>query len=70
MPEVSAQRKTFDPFRTVNRSISPFVGDLRLQVGVSTNEDRNVFRWESIPLDREGRASGEKDLRSLLGKVG
>src|SRR5438046_2715683 len=30
MPEVSAQRKTLDPFRTVNRSISPFVSDLRL----------------------------------------
>src|ERR1700675_3691708 len=42
MPVVSTQSKTLDPFRTVDRSVSPFVSDLRLQVGVPTYEDRNL----------------------------
>ena len=35
MPKVSAQREALDPFRTVNRAIRPFIGDLRLQERVS-----------------------------------
>src|SRR6266699_2683968 len=50
MPEVSTHRKTLDPFRTVNRSISPFVSDLRLQVGVSTYDDRNARSLRSLSL--------------------
>src|SRR5256885_3955753 len=52
MPEVSTQRKPLDPFRTVNRSISPFVSDLRLQVGVSTYDHRNArsFRSQSLGI--------------------
>src|SRR5207249_4484083 len=44
MPEISAQGKTPDPFRTVNRSIRPFVGNLWLQERVSLDEysDRGV----------------------------
>src|SRR4029077_302798 len=46
MPEISVQGKTSDPFRTVNRSIRPFVGNLRLQEGVSLDEypDSGIFR--------------------------
>src|SRR5947199_4936303 len=29
MPKISAEGETRDPFRTVNRSVRPFVGDLR-----------------------------------------
>ncbi len=41
MPKVRAQRKAFDPFRTINRSVGPFIGDLRLQIGVSPLADPN-----------------------------
>src|SRR6266487_1544005 len=34
MPEVSAQSKTFEPFRAVNGSVSPFIGHLWFQVAI------------------------------------
>src|SRR5438067_12997894 len=38
MPKISAQGKTCDPFRTVNRSIRPIIGNLRLQERVPGQE--------------------------------
>jgi hypothetical protein len=38
MPKVSVQGKTFDRFRTVNGSVRPFIGDLRLQERVSFDD--------------------------------
>src|SRR6266850_7345603 len=38
MPKISAQGKASDPFRTVNRSIRPVIGNLRLQERVPGDE--------------------------------
>src|SRR5213080_4403466 len=38
MPKVSAQGKTFDPVRTVNGSIRPFISDLWLQERISGHD--------------------------------
>src|SRR5207244_8340456 len=39
-----------DPFRTVNRSVGPFIGDLRLQIGVSSHDDPNESSIRSQSL--------------------
>src|SRR5262249_14357381 len=63
MPEVSAQRKTFGPFRAVNRSISPFISNLGLQIGVPTEDDRNARSWRSQSPGIEKRdRKREKDF--------
>src|SRR5207249_1783466 len=62
MPEISAQGKTSDPFRTVNGSVRPFIGDLRLQ-----RVKLGVLRWQNgsrrsilaIPLLALGKAELE-----------
>src|SRR4029453_8776829 len=38
MPPVCAHSKAFDPLRSVNRSVRPFIGGLRQQERVSANE--------------------------------
>ena len=38
MPKISAQGKTFDPFRAVDDSVRPFIGNLRLQERVSLGD--------------------------------
>lgn len=71
MPEVSAQRKAFDPFRAVNHSISPFVGNLGLQIGVSTCDERNASSWRSQSLGIEKSVGKrEKEFASSGTKVG
>ena len=42
MPPVGAQCQTLDPFRTVNRSIGPFIGHFRMQVGISYDAFLNL----------------------------
>src|SRR4029453_19413817 len=37
MPPIRAEGQTFDPFRVVNEPVRPFIGHLRLPVGVSYN---------------------------------
>src|SRR5882724_7574901 len=61
MPEVGAQRKTLDPFRVVNRSISPFIGHLGLQIRVSTDNERNASSWRSRSLGIVKRAGKREE---------
>ena len=35
MPPIGAYRQALEPFRAVNQSVGPFIGDFRLQVGIS-----------------------------------
>src|SRR6266516_3196476 len=49
MPKISAQGKTSDPFRTVNRSVRPFVSNLRLQERVSGQEYPDCGAGECFP---------------------
>ena len=35
MPPIGAYRQALEPFRAVNRSVGPFIGNFRLQVGIS-----------------------------------
>ena len=37
MPPIRAQRQALEPFRAVNDPVRPFIGDFRLQQGISTN---------------------------------
>src|SRR6476646_3129097 len=55
MPKVRAQREAFDPIRTINRSVGPFIGDLRLQIGVSPLDDPNTssVRSQSLRIAKE-----------------
>ena len=75
MPEISAQGKTSDPFRTVNRSIRPFVGNLRLQERVPGQEYPDCGavgcfpRW-IVSADRTSTACGDENLRPGRRKVG
>ena len=70
MPKISAQGKTSDPFRTVNRSIRPFVGNLRLQEGIPGQEypDRGAVgclpRWiaNSDGCDKENLRRGRRKV--------
>ena len=41
MPPIRAERQALDPFRTVNGPVRPFIGDLRVEVGISYNA---IFR--------------------------
>ena len=59
MPKISAQGKASDPFGTVNHSIRPFIGDLRLQERVSDD------------VYSDGGAGGCQSLRivKMAGKI-
>ena len=35
MPPIGAYRQALEPFRAVNHSVGPFIGNFRLQVGIS-----------------------------------
>src|SRR5207249_849363 len=52
MPKVSAQGKTFDPVRTVNRSIRPFISDLWLQERISGRDypDRGAIGSQALGI--------------------
>ena len=74
MPVVGAQRKTLNPFRTVNRSIGPFVSDLRLQVGISTYEELELRACRGSSLGslngRANRGDGREPAGVRSGNVG
>src|SRR5205809_4600944 len=42
MPPIRAQCQALDPFRAVNRSIGPFVGHFRMQIGISYDAFLNL----------------------------
>src|SRR5437762_7586857 len=71
MPKVRAQGKAFDPFWTVNRSVGPFIGDLRLQIGVSSHDDPNESSIRSQSL-RIAKKFGERseEFGACRSKVG
>src|SRR5439155_9453445 len=71
MPKVRAQGKAFDPFWTVNRSVGPFIGNLRLQIGVSSHDDPNESSIRSQSL-RIAKKFGERseEFGACRSKVG
>src|SRR6266536_3622489 len=71
MPKIRAQRKTVNPFRTVYRSVGPFIGDLRLQIGVSSLDDPNESSWRSQSL-RIAKQVGERseEFGACRSKIG
>ena len=64
MPPIRAQRKALEPFRAVNDPVRPFIGDFRLQQGISGNafldlsglgvnlENGSVHLWEVLRARR------------------
>src|SRR5882724_11009397 len=50
MPKVRAQREAFEPFRRVNRSVGPFVSNLRFEERISNHDDRNARSIRSQSL--------------------
>ena len=75
MPEISAQRKASDPFRTVNQSIRPIIGNLRLQERVPGYEYPDCGavgcfpRW-IVSGERTSTACGDENLRLRRREVG
>src|SRR5207248_2373901 len=68
MPEISAQGKTSDPFRTVNCSIRPFVGNRRIEERVSTQEEPSASSWRRQSLrivKKNGRSSGRRCILAI-----
>src|SRR5437764_10479131 len=61
MPEISAQGKTSDPFRTVNCSIRPFVGNRRIEERVSTQEEPSASSWRRQSLRIVKKTGGGKN---------
>src|SRR6266576_4114332 len=68
MPKISAQGKTSDPFRTVNRSIRPIIGNLRLQERVPVDEYLDYVDGLSLWIVK--RAGGEEAYDACRSKVG
>src|SRR5207302_6976965 len=70
MPGISAQGKTSDPFRTVNCSIRPFVGNLRIEERVSSQEEPNASSWRRQSLRIVKKTGGEEEFGAGRRKVG
>ena len=72
MPKICAQRKAFDPFRTVNRPVGPFIGDLRLQEGISTLDypDRGVIGCQSLRVAKTVAPKAGETFGSRWCKIG
>src|SRR5882724_4513247 len=71
MPKVRAQREAFEPFRSVNRSVGPFVSNLRFEERISNHDDRNTRAIRSQSL-RIVKIVGERSeaFRPCWRKVG
>src|SRR2546430_12379489 len=70
MPKISAQGKTSDPFRTVNCSIRPFVGNRRIEERVSTQEEPSASSWRRQSLGIVKKTGGEEESGAGRRKAG
>src|SRR5712671_1486539 len=70
MPEIGAEREAFDPFRSVNRSVGPFIGNLRIEKRVSTQEEPNGSSWRRQSLRIVKKTGWEEEFGAGRRKVG
>src|SRR4029077_10115161 len=72
MPKVCAQSEAFDPFRTVNRPVRPFIGDLRLQEGISTLDylNRGAIGCQSLRIGKAVFPEGGETFSSCWRQIG
>ena len=70
MPEIGAQREAFDPFRSVNRSVGPFIGDLRIEERVPGQQEPSASSWRRQSLRIVKKTGGEEEFGAGRRKVG